>query len=242
MCKRFHAKLGYMLAANASVLGRDERSALDLLKLAVWPVFVIVLSLVIYLWLQPSAGMRALRRSERALQSAKSWHSVMAAKGPDGFWAIAGLRDVSCPADIDETILHADANGATRRRIETQGVTYTRSPYGGWSQQNGGQTPVVDCGRGPMVGSQFLYSDLNEIERNGEVRRGGTQNVEAGKCQWWIAAPEKGGLPRYSVCLNTGDYLPHDVVFNQAGVSASFTQWNTTTIVPPAGVAPDPQK
>jgi hypothetical protein len=230
-----------MPATTAPGIERHEYFRPELLKLAVWPAIMLVLSLAIYLWLRPSAGIRALRRSEQALRSARSWHSVKAQRSSDGSWIINGLRDVTCPADYDETILHADSNGSTRRQIEFQGVTYSRSPYGGWLRSYGNLTPVAECGQGPFVGGQLLYSDLNEVERNGEVRRGEIQKVEGGQCQWWSVSPEKGAAPRYSVCLNAVDYLPHDIVFNQAGVSVSFTRWNTTIISLPAEVAPLPQ-
>lgn len=222
---------------SSPIPSSSSRSRAELLKLATWPVFALFLSLAVYLWLHPT-GLRELRRSQRAVRAAKSWHSIMATKLPDGTSMISGFRDVVCPADFDQTTIHHEENGRTDRQVMLNGTFYTQLPMGGWQHGSNTFMPIFDCSLGPYLGSSFLYSDLDEIERNGEIHRGGAQSLEGAKCRWWHVLPQKGSPPRYSVCLNADDHLPRLVNSVPAGISVSFSRWNSTTIAPP--VSSDP--
>ena len=209
-------------------------STIELIKIAFWPVFIVVAIGAIWFYLRPSRGLRELQTSRDAVRLATSWHSLRSTRRSDGSWVMAATRDVVCPTDFDETTIHPEQNGATERRVEVQGHFYSQLPTGVWTTLGNGFIRIPDCGRGPYLESLGnVYNDLDEIEQKGEVHRGGHLDTEGVKCQWWHITTANPTQPKYSVCLAEDSHFPLVVTSESYGFSYSFSKWNQTTITAP---------
>jgi len=211
-----------------------NRQNREYLKLATWPVFFLGLGLGLYLYLGPSRGYQELERSQDALHRAKSWRSVARVRTDDGAWPVNGTRDVVCPSDFVETYTDPQQPGVLLGRAVVHGIFYNQHLDGSWIHNRDPYFLAPDCGKGPLLaGMGFLYPPLEEIARNGEIRRGKHGMTEHGKCLWWDVIPSKGSPPRYSVCLDESSHLPFEVSSEQFGFSGLFWDWDVTAISPP---------
>jgi hypothetical protein len=200
----------------------------ELLKRAAWPLLFLTFSYGLYLYFSPSRGYQEMLKSQEALRHVKSWRSIGSEQGLVNAW-----RDVNCPADFSDTYVDPNEHLVTRRAA-VSGISYQQRSDGSWLRTTSPQDPVSDCGKGPYVrGIGFLYPPLDEIERNGEIRKGDWEKTEHGKCRYWSLIPAKGAPPRYSVCLDESTHLPIRIGTGAGGVSYTFWDWDAATIAPP---------
>jgi len=190
---------------------------------------------------KPSEGVLELRRSREAIREAKSWESDVTGQLPSGQWVIVMMTKMECPAREDRIGIVHEENNRTVHEIWYDGDYYDLTNRGTWTSLPHGTKPVTDCGLGPsLVWDGGLYSDLDSVEKTGEVRHGQAPPPEGGvDCTWWDVAPEKNGAAHYSVCVsNDGEHLPMRVRSheNTHNYVYTFQGWNSTTVALPKGL------
>lgn len=213
-----------------------------LIKAVVVGLFFVVIIVSGWLYMRPSRGLREVQRSRDAVHQATSWHLMRSGRLPDGSWQYTGNRDVVCPADFDETTIRPDHNNDTEHRVELHGFFYRQLPSGAWQRSGNGPIALPECGLGPYLDPfTNIYSDLEDIERNGEVQRGSFQDTDGVNCQWWHIMVVRSPNPKYSVCLDEKSHLPLLVTSIPYGFNYSFSKWNETTIATPGPIAEPPK-
>ena len=213
-------------------------SVFDVMKFAIWPILVVGMFVFFYFYARPTPGAQALRLSRDAVQQATSWHTLTSTHLSDGSWMKSEMRDLVCPTDFDRTTLHVGQTSSIERKVEFQGTFYSQLPTGEWQRLLNGLIRIRDCGRGPYLESLgYIYSDLDEIARTGEIRMGGLLDSNGVKCQWWhlSAAPPTASdaKPKYSVCVDESTHLPLLATSETLDFSYNFSKWNQITISAP---------
>lgn len=229
------------MSTDGASLTKQELT-IALIKAIVVPLFFVAIIVGGWLYMRPNRGMRELQRSRDVVRAAASWHSMRSGRMSDGSWHYTGSRDVVCPNDFDETTIRPDHDNATEHRVELHGLFYIQLPGGAWKRSANGLIAMPECGRGPYL-EPFtnIYSDLEEIERTGEIQKGSHENSEGVTCQWWHVLFTQSPNPKYSVCLDEQSHLPLIVTSTPYGFHYSLSKWNEVTIATPGPIAEPPK-
>lgn len=188
-------------------------------------------------------GVKELQQSRDAVRSANSWEVDATVLSGGQAMPILFTR-VQCPSRRDLMWMmpspnpQRDTEGRTIvHEIWYDGTRYTSDGHL-WETLANAQQKVPDkfaigCGEGPLtVSSGVLYSDLDEITQQGEIRPGPKMTENGYDCTWWDLAPARGGSPKYTVCINEPSHLPQVVRSRENGQEYTYTlsQWNTASV------------
>jgi hypothetical protein len=205
-------------------------------------VILVLLSAIpitlVYFLTRPDQGLVELKRSRDAIAHARSWrvHEVIKSTGDSIFRD--ETKDVSCPTEFDvETFypqgrrLISNVTAFHQSRIHAGTVLYTRNDDEPWiSTVDGAYFASPDCSHGPVIRNSVLFSDIDMLTLNGEVKRGERKLVADGYCRLWqIASPR--GSAGYTACINENDHLPRQFTYDAGRAIYDFSNWNLPTVI-----------
>ncbi len=200
-----------------------------------------------------SPGAVELQKARQAIHMAQGWNVGVTVQLSSGQWVPFSLEKVECPNRrriyhlLPERLVTGSqipSPGWIAQEIWYDGDWLTLDAAG-WNRIRGaqdtfpGKPAMTTCGNDiAMVVDPPLFSDLDSILENGEIRRGKLPVPQHENCTWWEVAPGPGAPARYSVCIDPQDHLPrvlrsreqeHDYVY-------SFSQWDATQVTLPDNV------
>lgn len=141
-------------------------------------------------------------------------------------------QDVLCPSD-SHTVTHvtdvAGASSVAEEFIQTKDTLYAREANEAWQSQPKTAEP---CRTGPMAGPASLLDTLENLKRQGIVRRGDLLGTAGASCRVWDFYAAGGLLG--SICVDDETHLPYDVKVGTLRVQ--YSNWNMPLIIePPPG-------
>jgi|SRR5258706_9106645 len=203
-------------------------------------LFILAISPNLVACSKPSRGVLELRTSREATRAAQSWQEDISAQVPTGQWMIVDLEKVECPGRMDRIAMLRDPHNRGVHELEYDGAYYSKGDGADWTKVPGAKIAAISCGQGPLlVWDGVLYSDLEAVERSGEVRLAKPTISSDDACEWWEVAPEKDGPPHYTVCIHADDHLPYIVHSHEHNLNYTYTlsNWNKTKVTLPENVS-----
>lgn len=198
-----------------------------------------------------SSGQSELQKALDAKKAARSWRAVTMLRTHPGR-ALETTIEVSCP-DRERLVTTLGDARYESVRIGTQ--AWMRGADSDWKMQPA-TADVYPCGSNP--GAPAPWAMMNEgrdpatviatmaAKMNAQVGRGDLAKVGDSSCQQWVVSfqhPGGGGRGlTYTVCIDTANHLPRQVVMGSGGLITTYSDWNKPIqIDPPAASAQSTQ-
>jgi hypothetical protein len=208
------------------------------LRIAILGLLSVIPITLVYLLTRPDQGLAELKRSRDAIAHAKSWrvHEVIKSTGENIFRE--ETKDVSCPNEFDVETTYPQGRSLLNNqvvfrqsRIHAGQVLYMRNDDGPWSTTlDGPYFDFPNCHRGAIVRTSVLFSDIDMLTVNGEVKRGERKQISDGFCRiWHIASPP--GSAGYTACINEDDHLPRQMSYEGGRSTYDFSNWNSPVAI-----------
>ncbi len=178
--------------------------------------------------------------TQKAMASAKSWHSHVLSKKQGGDVLLDTTSDVVCPYDVHYVSLVPPYESAT-----VNGVLYRRQESGEWqidrpSIVSSTRPVLVECQLGPF--SEDIFGNLQAFPTWNTASKGEKKTIDGDSCREWTVTAVAETVPRFTICINSDDHLPREfrtydrhpaAGLSPAGNVTTVTRWNQVKVDPP---------
>lgn len=185
-----------------------------------------------------TSGRQELQRSLEAKKNVKSYRMKIDLTMHPGS-ALVTEVEVSCP-DRERIISHI--GGQQFQSVRVGGDAYTQMRNGQWTKQTVPPNSYP-CGEAP--GAPSPWAMMNEgrdmsvliasMAGNGKtpltITPASLTQVNGDTCQPWVVSVQhpgaKGGSGmNYTICLDTHDRLPRQLLLGSGGMTVTYSDWN----------------
>jgi hypothetical protein len=208
----------------------------------------VLLLLMLFLFLRPSAGQSELKKELYALQTVNSWKMSMQI-GVNGRFIMSRNEEAVCP-DRQHIAEYSPDGTAEFTRIGDD--VYYRQNNLPWVKGMPGPDLFVALPTpqpclsdptqpksAPNAGAEEMRLSIQNDIDHGNIVEGDEQKINGVTCRMWkvTALSEKGRMGSYSTCIGELDHLPRTIENANHTLNVSF-EWNVPVSVQVPDMSP----